>query len=98
MDDVVAFADDRATLRRWRREIETWLWDERRLRLNARKGHIRPAALPQPYLGHRITRRGHDLGSTAARRFRRQLPELIAAGDRERLRRTLDSWMGTMSF
>ena len=97
MDDVVAFANDRATLRRWRREIETWLWDERRLRLNAHKGHIRPADLPQTYLGYRISRQGHDLGPKAVRRFRRQVA-IRAKGDPESFRRGLAAWRGTMAF
>jgi excisionase family DNA binding protein len=80
------------------RRLGEWLWAERRLRLNPRKGHVRPAELRQSYLGYRVSRQGQDLGPKAVRRFRRQLPSLVAAGDRDRIRRTLASWRGTMEF
>lgn len=97
MDDLVFFADRRATLRRWRREAKTWLWRHRRLELNLRKGHVRSTELPQPYLGYRMTRQGYDLGPKATRRFRHQLPRLVA-GDPEKLERSLASWRGAMAF
>lgn len=97
MDDLVLFATDRRSLRTWRRAIRYWLWEHRRLRLNLRKGHIRSTALPQTYLGYRVTRGGFDLGPKAVRRFRHQLPRLVA-GDRERLLRSLASWKGAMGF
>ncbi len=97
MDDLVLFADDRATLGRWRREARDWLWEERRLRLNQRKGHIRSTGLPQTYLGHRITRQGFDLGPKAWRRFRRRLPRLRGVGVSE-LERRLASWRGAITF
>ncbi len=97
MDDLVLFGDDRATLRRWRREVRDWLWQERRLRLNQRKGHIRSTTLPQTYLGHRITRQGYDLGPKAWRRFRKRLPRLRAAKPRD-LEQRLASWRGAITF
>lgn len=97
MDDLVLFADDRATLRWYRREIEAWLWEYRRLRLNERKGHIRSTELPQTYLGYRMTRQGYDLGPKAVRRFRRQL-RARAMGDEERFCRALAAWRGTVAF
>ena len=97
MDDMVFFADEPATLRRWRGEVRDWLWEYRRLQLNVRKGHVRSSEFPQSYLGYRVTRQGHDLGPKAVRRFRRQLPGL-AAGDLRRMRRALASWRGTISF
>lgn len=97
MDDLVLFGEERRHLRAWRRQIGEWLWEERRLRLNLRKGHIRSTELPQSYLGHRVTRHGFDLGAKAIRRFRQQLPGLVV-GDRERLRRSLASWRGAMGF
>jgi hypothetical protein len=97
MADLVFFADDRATLRRWRREIEAWLWECRRLRLNERKGHVRSTELPQTYLGYRVTRQGYDLGPKAHRRFRRQMAVLMK-GDPERLRRGMVAWRGAMAF
>ncbi|MCP4659177.1 MAG: RNA-directed DNA polymerase, partial [bacterium] len=93
MDDLVFFADEPATLRRWRGEVRDWLWEYRRLQLNVRKGHVRSAELPQSYLGYRVTRQGYDLGPKAVRRFRRQLSGL-AAGDLRRMRRVLASWRG----
>ncbi len=95
MDDVVCFADNAATLRLWRRAIGEWLLEERRLLLNAKKGHVRSAARPQTYLGYRISRQGWDLGPTAMRRFRKQLPRL-ARGDLGRLERSLAAWRGVM--
>ncbi len=97
MDDLVCFAEEPARLRKCRRQIQEWLWESRRLRLNRRHGHVRSTELPQSYLGHRVTRQGYDLGSKAVRRFRRQLPGLIA-GDERRLRRSLASWKGVMAF
>ncbi len=97
MDDLVCFADEAARLRECRWRIEEWLWENRRLRLNRRRGHVRSTELPQSYLGHRVTQQGYDLGSKAVRRFRRQLPGLIT-GDLERLRRSLASWKGAMAF
>ncbi len=96
MDDVVCFADDASTLRGWRQAIGDWLLDERRLLLNPRKGHVRPAAQPQTYLGYRISRQGWDLGPKAMRRFRKQLP-LLARGDPGRLERSLAAWRGVMA-
>ncbi len=96
MDDVVCFADDAPTLRRWRRSIGEWLREERRLRLNPRKGHVRSAELSQTYLGYRISRQGWDLGPKAMRRFRKQLPRL-ARGDVDRLERSLAAWRGVMA-
>ncbi len=95
MDDVVCVADEAAALRRWRRAIHTWLRDERRLRLNPLKGHVRRTDHPQTYLGYRISRQGWDLGGKAMRRFRRRLPEL-ARGDLGRLERSLAAWRGVM--
>ena len=97
MDDLVCFDHEPARLRRARLQIADWLWDQRRLRLNTRRGHVRSTELPQTYLGFRITPRGHDLAAKAVRRFRRQLPDL-AAGDLRRMRRTLASWRGAMAF
>jgi Reverse transcriptase (RNA-dependent DNA polymerase) len=98
MDDLVCFADHPAPLRKARQEIAGWLSQNRRLRLNPRKGHIRPTHLPQMYLGYRIDHRGHDLGPKAVRRFRRNCATLIARGERQRLRRVLASWRGSMEF
>lgn len=98
MDDLVCFADEPATLRAWRSEIRDWLWEKRCLRLNLRKGHVRPATLPHPYLGYRVTRQGIDVGPKALRRFRRKLGELATAGDPERLRRSLAAWRGAVGF
>ncbi len=97
MDDLVLFGDDRAALRGWRREARDWLWQERRLRLNRRKGHIRSTALPQTYLGHRITRRGYDLGPKAWRRFRRRSRQLRGARYWE-VEQRLASWRGAITF
>jgi hypothetical protein len=97
MDDLVFFAHDRRSLRCCRTEAEGWLREHRRLSLNLRKGHIRPTELTQSYLGHRISRRGIDLGPKAVRRFRRRLPAL-AAGPRRPFQQALVSWRGAMTF
>ncbi len=98
MDDLVCFADERSTLRSHRNALIEWLSEERRLRLNTRKGHIRSTGLPHTYLGYRITRRGLDLGPRATRRFKTWLADAVASGDEEHLRRGLASWQGAMSF
>lgn len=91
MDDMVCFADDRGALRAHRNALGDWLWEERRLRLNVRKGHIRSTEQPHTYLGYRVTRRGFDLGPRASRRFRTWLADAVAAGDEEKLDRGLAS-------
>ncbi len=97
MDDLVCFGDQRATLKRHRREVGAWLEEQRRLQLNERKGHIRSTELPQTYLGYRISRRGYDLGPRAVLRFRRHLRRL-AFDDPSRVRRVLVAWKGATAF
>jgi hypothetical protein len=97
MDDLVFFGDHRATVRGWRNEAREWLREERRLQLNHRKGHIRSTALPQTYLGHRVTRCGFDLGPKAWRRFRRRVRKLHGLRPDEIERRTA-SWRGAFTF
>ena len=96
--DLVCFADERSTLRAHRKTLAEWLDEERRLRLNTRKGHIRSTEQPHTYLGDRVTRRGFDLGPRASRRFRTWLADAVAAGDEEKLDRGLASWRGAMGF
>ena len=95
MDDLVLFADDPSRLRRHRREVADWLHENRRLKLNPRKGHIRPTRLPYTYLGYRVSRTGWDLGPKALRRFRKQLRTLRGA-EPEEVERRLAGWRGAM--
>ena len=92
-DDFVCFGERAKDLRQWRGEIGDWLWRERRLRLNRRKGQVRSTGLPQTFLGYRVRREGWDVAGKVYRRFRRRLPHLIE-GDPERLYRSLAAWRG----
>ena len=69
----------------------------RHLSLKPGHGHVRPASLPQSWLGHRVTRAGHDVGPKAIRRFRKRLPGLLR-GDEDHLERVLTSWRGVVTF
>lgn len=97
LDDMVLFADEPARLREAKAVIAAWLWTERRLWLNPRKGHVRAATLPHLFLGYRVTRAGVDLGPKAARRFRRAVRE-AAGGSELDLERRLVSWRGAAAF
>ena len=97
MDDLVFFADQPAQLRTWRDEVRSWLWEHRRLRLNPRKGHIRPTRLPHTYLGYRISPAGFDLGPKAQRRFKKRQAKL-AELDPEVRQATLAAWWAAAIF
>lgn len=95
MDDLVLFADDRATLRSWRSEVTDWLAQNRALALNPKKGHIRPTRHAQPYLGHVVSPAGYDLGPKAIKRFRKRREHGVSPKRRERIRA---SWKGLMTW
>ncbi len=78
-------------------EVRAWLWQQRRLALNVRKGHIRSSIGTQPYLGYRISRQGIEVGKKATQRFRKRLA-LLARGDLTTLERSLASWRGVLGF
>jgi len=69
VDDLFLFGDRRADLRRWRSELQGWLWGERRLRLKHPRARILSCGGTLDALGHRLTR--HDLrtGRNATRRL-----------------------------
>jgi hypothetical protein len=77
MDDAILFGNSRADLAVQRNQIRQWLLEERGLRLNPTKGHIRSCLLPQYFLGYRLTRAGVDLGPRAVRRFRKRRLALL---------------------
>jgi RNA-directed DNA polymerase len=96
MDDFALFGDSPGELRRWRTEVTAWLLEHRHLELSPKRGHIRPCKLPQTWLGHRVTRAGHDLGARAVRRFRRSL-SAAAERDPASLERSLAAWRGAFT-
>jgi len=97
MDDLVCFGESRAYLKRCKAEIQAWVQDHRRLRLNERKAHILPAGVVRNWLGYRVTRAGVDLGPKAVKRFRANLPRIMSAG-LPKLKRALAAWRGMMTF
>ncbi len=97
-DDFMLFADDKPTLHRWRREIETFLVNLR-LKIHAHKTSVHPVATGIPFLGltvfptHRRLRRQN--GIAFQRRFKRQLKQ-FEQGEitREQLDQSVRAWIG----
>jgi len=96
-DDFLLFADDKPTLRHWRREIEAFLVSLR-LRLHARKSPIYPVTSGIPFLGflvfpgHRRLRR--DNGVYFERRLKRLLGRYVAGEiSREELDASIRGWV-----
>lgn len=100
MDDFVLLCDDRAEARRWLADIEVFLAERSKLRLNPRRVVIAPLGTPCDMLGYvhfadgrrRVRRR-------SVQRLWRRLPALqrrLSAGeiDRDTARASVASWFG----
>jgi len=97
VDDIFAFGDRRADLRRWRVAIAQWLKDERDLRLKHPDAPILSGAGTLDGLGARITREGIAPGPKALRRLRKRVRErLRRRGDAAAFRRSVVSSVGGM--
>lgn len=97
MDDFTLFADDKGFLAFARATIAGWLMQQRRLSLNPKRQHIRPATEPSTFLGYRVTRAGLKPGEKMERRLvinvRRAASEGPAA-----LARTVRSYRALVGF
>ncbi len=98
MDDFILFSGDKNELRTWRREIETFLADVLRMKLNP-KSDIYPACRGIDFLGYRIWSSHRLLRKSslfrATRRFKK-LSDLYARGltTLEHVRASVMSWLG----
>lgn len=97
VDDVFAFGDRRADLRRWRSAMGHWLRDERDLRLKHPDARVLSAAGSLYGLGARITREQIAPGPRALARLRaRTRAHLHRTGDEVRFQRSVASSVGGM--
>jgi hypothetical protein len=69
MDDLALFCDDNAALREAREAIAGWISEHRRLVLNPKRWHVRPAVEPSTFLGYKVTRAGLSPGEKMERRL-----------------------------
>jgi RNA-directed DNA polymerase len=95
MDDIVLFSDDSPSLQQARESIRSWLREERRLDLKARRDGVQPTTQPSTYLGFRVSRAGVLPGPKAKMRLKQRL----AAADSmkgETLQRCLTSYRGLL--
>lgn len=80
VDDLFLFGNDRAEMKRWRRQVRDWLWDERRLLLKHPHAPILSCRGELHALGYRVTRESITaLPRTLARIERRVLQRLYRA-------------------
>ena len=102
VDDFLLFADDKATLRRWRTEVIDYLAGLR-LTLHERRCQPRPVEEGIPFLGfvvfphHRLLKRRKGIA------YRRRLRELVAeyhAGELplERVTASVQGWVAHVSY
>jgi retron-type reverse transcriptase len=73
MDDMLLFADDRASLRRWRREIERFAAGELRLDIKTEATVLAPVLGGVPFLGMRLWPGVARLGAGGRNRLARRL-------------------------
>jgi len=100
MDDFVVFHYDKDWLHEVRAQIEAFLWEQLRLRTNA-KTQVFPVALGGQgldFLGYRMWPTHRRLRRSSIRRMARSLKRLrrlYAEGEisRERVQQTIDSWL-----
>ena len=77
VDDFLLFADDKATLWRWRGEIMAFL-DAQRLKLHERRCHPQPVTEGIPFLGFVVYPHQRKLKRRKGIAFRRHLRGLLA--------------------
>lgn len=96
MDDLTLFSDSAAELRRARTAVRDWLEMERHLRLKEPRAAVRPTRGRFRYLGFRIGRGGIEPTPEALARMRRRIAEVVVEGDRERVERSVASYLGML--
>ncbi len=99
VDDMFAFGNRRADLRRWRTAIAEWLGKKRGLRLKHPEARILSCGGHLNALGYRISRNGLIALPRALRRLRRRLEaELIRPSGRVDPHRSIAATAGTVLF
>jgi hypothetical protein len=96
MDDLTLFSDSATELRRARAAVGEWLERERRLRLKEPRAAVRPTRGRFRYLGYRVSRGGIEPTPEALARMRRRIAEVVVEGDRERVERSVASYLGML--
>ncbi|MFQ5614608.1 MAG: reverse transcriptase domain-containing protein [Anaerolineae bacterium] len=96
-DDFLLFADDKPTLHRWRREIETFLVGLR-LKLHPYKTVVYPVTNGIPFLGFLVFPDHRRLARSNGVRFQRRWRRLIAAYsagqiDRQQVEASVRGWV-----
>ena len=97
MDDFVLFGNSQTQLSEARDAIKHWLWDQRRLMLNAKHLGSHPTSQPGAFLGYRISRGG----ITPRRKLRRRMKQrirLAAAQGPDAVMRCVRSYRGLLLF
>ncbi len=98
MDDFILLSSDKKQLHTWRREVEQFLWDNLRMKLNP-KSDIYPVNQGVDFLGYRIWSSHRLLRKSslfrATRRFK-ALSKLYAQGrvSLQHVRASVMSWLG----
>ncbi len=98
MDDLTFFGDSAAVLERARDAAVRWLWDERRLRLKVPGAEPRSSKGSFTYLGYRVSRAGVRPTREVLRRMQRRVAEVVLLGDRQRVERSVASYLGVLDF
>ena len=75
MDDLVLLGDDRATVRRWQREVEGFVTERLALTLRDEAGRAGPVSAGVPFLGFRVWPGLIRLDHARRRRFCRRVSE-----------------------
>ena len=97
-DDLFCFGDRRADLRRWRREIASWLATERGLRLKHPEARIRSCQGHLDALGYRITRTDRVALPRTFRRMGRRVAAASRGNGRVAIERSVASSVGVCTF
>lgn len=99
MDDILLFGPDRATLRRWRREVDAFAGARLALELKHEVTRLAPVSDGVPFLGFRVWPRLIRFDARRARRLRAKLGATergrrAGAVDPEGARRSTESLLG----
>ena len=97
MDDFTLFADEKSQLCEARAAIAAWLAERRKLSLNPKRMHVRPAGEPSTFLGYRVTRAGLAPGEKMERRLAINVRRAASQGPAA-LARTMRSYRALVGF
>lgn len=96
-NDFTLFAEDKSRLREARAAIAAWLAERRKLSLNPKRLHLRPAKEPSTFLGYKVTRAGLAPGEKMERRLRINVRRAAGEGPAA-LARTVRSYRALVGF